>query len=208
MKILSEARMNLQKYLDQLHIDITTAIKRGTTTGIENTIKGIVEASDWQEHSASHSIPLEKWCGIKKEQLPPEASLDTSQLAKLLDQLKILLETYHISVIFQLLVPKNIQYRVIRARFDQKVDYQKELNTFHFSFCDKPTNKKDCLLEEKYCHCTFYEHFFKRYSSQDEHSKPLDITIDADKEYLLKRRFGEDWYQYLRIDDEDFDREG
>ncbi len=196
--------MNLQKYLDRLHIDITTAIKRGTTTGITTTINSILEASDWKENSSLQSMPLEKWCGIKKEQLPPETSLDTSQLAKLLDQLKILLETYHISVIFQLLVPKNIQYRVIRARFDQTVDYQKELKKFHFSFCDKPDNKKDCLLEDKYCHCTFYENFFKRFSSQEEHHQPLDITIDSDKVYLLKRRFGEDWYQYLRIDEEDF----
>lgn len=199
--------MNLQKYLDQLHIDITTAIKNGTTTVVKGTINTMKEGSKCKEKSSLHSISLEKWCGIKKEQLPPETSLTTFQLVKLLDQLKTLLETYYISVVFQLLVPKNIQYRIIRARFDQKFIYQKETNLFYFSFCDKPTNKADCLLGEKYCHCNFFDNFFKRFSKQEENNKPLDITIDSDKVYLLKRRFGEDWYQFLRIDEEDLNKE-
>jgi len=195
--------MNLQKYLDQLYIDITSAIKNGTSIGIEGNINTLKEGSKWEEEPSSRTMTIEKWCGIKKEQLPPEASLDTSQLAKLLDQLKTLLETYHISLVFQLLVPKNIQYRIIRARFDQKIVFQNEVNKFYFSFCDESKNRTDCLLEEKYCHCNFYDNFFKRFSSQEEDDKPLDIIIDADKAYLLKRRFGEDWYQYLRIDEED-----
>ncbi len=199
--------MNLQKYLDQLYIDITSAIKNGTSIGIEGNINTLKEGSKWEEEPSSRTMTIEKWCGIKKEQLPPEASLDTSQLAKLLDQLKTLLETYHISLVFQLLVPKNIQYRIIRARFDQKIVFQNEVNKFYFSFCDESKNRTDCLLEEKYCHCNFYDNFFKRFSSQEEDDKPLDIIIDADKAYLLKRRFGEDWYQYLRIDEEDLNSE-
>ena len=199
--------MNLQKYLDQLHIDITTAIKNGVAASVEDTINTINEGANWQEASSLHPIPLEKWCGIKKEQLPSEASLNTSQLSKLLDHLKTLLETYHISVVFQLLVPKNVQYRIIRARFNQEITYQKEVNKFYFSFCDRPDNRTECLLEEKYCHCNFYDNFFERFSSQEEQNKPLDITIDADKEYLLKRRYGENWYQYLRIDKEDLNSE-
>ena len=199
--------MNLQKYLDQLHIDITTAIKNGTTTGIAGNINTLKEGSKWKEGLSSKTMTLEKWCGIQKEQLPPEASLNTSQLNKLLDQLKALLETYHIVVVFQLLVPKNIQYRIIRARFNQKIAFQNEVHKYYFSFCDKSINRADCLLEEKYCQCNFYDNFFKRFSSQEEDDKPLDITVDADKAYLLKRRFGEDWYQYLRIDDEDWNNE-
>ncbi len=200
--------MNLQEYLDQLHIDITSAIKNGTTRDIEDTINIIKTGSNWKENSSLQSIPLEKWCGIKKEQLPSDASLNTFQLTKLLDQLKTLLDTYHISVVFQLLVPKSLQYRIIRARFDQEIVYQKEINKFSFSLCDNPDNRTDCLLKEKYCHCNFYDNFFKRFSSQEEHNKPLDIVIDADKTYLLKRRFGEDWYKYLRIDEEDLNTEG
>ncbi len=200
--------MNLQEYLDQLHIDITSAIKNGTTRDIEDTINIIKTGSNCKENSSLQSIPLEKWCGIKKEQLPSDASLNTFQLTKLLDQLKTLLDTYHISVVFQLLVPKSLQYRIIRARFDQEIVYQKEINKFSFSLCDNPDNRTDCLLKEKYCHCNFYDNFFKRFSSQEEHNKPLDIVIDADKTYLLKRRFGEDWYKYLRIDEEDLNTEG
>ena len=57
--------MNLQKYLDQLHIDITTAIKNGVAVGVEDTINAINDGINLQEAPSSHPIPLEKWCGIK-----------------------------------------------------------------------------------------------------------------------------------------------
>jgi len=48
--------MNLQKYLDQLYIDITSAIKNGTSIGIEGNINTLKEGSKWEEEPSSRQI--------------------------------------------------------------------------------------------------------------------------------------------------------
>ena len=197
--------MNVQKYLDQLIVDIEAAIQNGPA--ISKGLEGphAMDTANWEEQEAT--ISLEKWCGIKKEQLPTDDNLSEQQLSLLLSKIHQLLDAYFCSAVFQLLVPERIQYRTIRARFHQKVPLLSKDRYFFFSLCDKQTKRQDCLLGEKYCHCVFFENFFQRFSSPKESELPLNIEIDADKIYILKSRYGEDWYRYLRFDEEDFKEE-
>ena len=203
--------MKLQKYIDQLIVDIETA-----TNTIPETWSPWEEQADeefgllpWMEDiDSAPTKSLEEWCQIKKEQLPPEEALTDAQVLRLLDSIKTLLDAYNCSAVFQIRVPERIQYRVIRARFDQQVPMLKA-NYFFFAFCDDDTNRKDCLLGEKYCHCRFFEAFFKKFSnSTQEETSSDEYAIDPYEEYMLKKRYGDRWYQYIRSDDEEEWEEG
>lgn len=199
--------MNLQKYLEQLIIDINTAIKNFPApsaiweTDAEQSVDRLSLLAD---NTDGPTRPLEEWCGIKKEQLPPDSSLSDQQITQLLTNIKQLLDTYNCSAVFQIKVPERMQYRVIRAQFHQEVPIQKN-DYFFFNFCDKLASRQECILSEQYCHCTFFENFFKKFGQQQEieENEEEEGYIDTFREYILKKRYGADWFKYLYSDRDD-----
>ncbi len=199
--------MGLQRYIDQLLADIEVA-----TSNVPDYEHPWEEQTEeefgllpWMEDP--DNVPkksLEEWSGLKKEQFPPESKLTDEQVSVLLEAIKTMLDAYNCSAVFQIAVPERIQYRVIRARFNQKVPILKA-NYFFFEFCDKRdghTDRSQCLLGEEYCHCAFFETFFERF--EEEEGVEDDLAIDPYEEYMLKRRYGDRWYKYIRYEEEDF----
>jgi len=175
--------MSLQRYINQLLQDIGAA-----TQNVPEPWYPLEEEADeefgvlpWMEDPENAPTKsLEEWTSLKKEQFPPESRLTDTQVSDLLCAMKAMLDAYNCSAVFQIEVPDRIQYRVIRERFRQEVPMLKA-NYFFFELCDKK-DKKDrsgCLLGEKYCHCA-----------------------DPYEEYMLKRRYGDDWHKYIAYEEE------
>ena len=174
--------MGLQRYIDQLLTDIEVA-----TNNVPASYHTWEEQADeefgllpWMEDADNApKKSLEEWSGLKKEQFPPESRLTDAQISVLLEAIKKMLDAYNCSAVFQISVPERIQYRVIRARFNQKVPMLKA-NYFFFEFCDKKDGDADrsqCLLGE-YCHCAFFEEFFERFEEEEEDFKMiLTLTL-------------------------------
>jgi len=190
--------MNVKKYLDQLIGDIQTATQCGLDTCV-TLEEDEVDLLVWEEQVGKvQSQAFDEWCSIKQAQLPPDAKLDDQQVSSLVTQLKLLLNAYNCPIIFQFHVPERLQYQVIRANFDQQVPTIK-VRHFTFSFCKESICREDCLLGTQYCHCLFFDDFFDKFSPTKEES--TDIGIDPFKQYLLKRRYGEDWLNKLLPED-------
>lgn len=200
--------MSLQRYINQLLEDIQEATQNVPEPYhlLEEELDDEFGMLPWMEDpKKSPTKSLEEWTNLKKEQFPPESKLTDEQVSVLLTAIKGLLETYNCSAVFQIEVPERIQYRVIRARFQQEVPMLKA-NYFFFEFCDKKDNKdrSECILGEKYCHCAFFEKFFEKF--EDSQEEEMDYNIDPYEEYMLKRRYGENWHQYIAYEEEiDFD---
>lgn len=200
--------MSLQRYINQLLQDIGEA-----TRNVPEPWYPLEEEADeefgvlpWMEDPENAPTKsLEEWTTLKKEQFPPENRLTNTQVSALLCAIKALLDAYNCSAVFQIEVPDRIQYRVIRERFRQEVPMLKA-NYFFFELCDKK-DKKDrsgCLLGEKYCHCAFFEAFFEKF--EDNQEEESDLNVDPYEEYMLKRRYGDDWHKHVSYDEEiDFD---
>lgn len=196
--------MSLQRYINQLLQDIEEA-----TRNVPEPWYPLEEEADeefgvlpWMEDPENAPTKsLEEWTTLKKEQFPPESRLNNTQVNTLLSAIKAMLDAYNCSAVFQIEVPDRIQYRVIRERFRQEVPMLKA-NYFFFKLCDKKGQKdrSDCLLGEKYCHCAFFEAFFEKFEDNEEES---DLNIDPYEEYMLKRRYGDDWYKYISLEEEE-----
>ena len=190
--------MNVKKYLDQLIGDIQTATQCGLdrcATPEEDEVDLLV----WEEQVGQiQSQAFDEWCSINQTQLPPDANLDDQQISSLVAQLKLLLNAYNCPIIFQFHVPERLQYQVIRSNFHQQVPTIK-VRHFTFSFCKENICREDCLLGPRYCHCLFFDDFFDKFTPTKEES--TDIDIDPFKQYLLKRRYGEDWLNKLLPED-------
>lgn len=80
-----------------------------------------------------------------------------------------------------------------------------QANYFFFQLCDKKDDKdrSTCLLGEQYCHCAFFEAFFEKFEDHQEES--LDYNIDPYEEYMLKRRYGDEWHQHVSFFEEEED---
>ena len=199
--------MSLHKYIDQLLQDIAHATQNvpASWTSIEEEADedfGILPWMEDMENAPTKS--LEEWTNLKKEQFPPQDRLTDKQVHVLLAAIKKMLDAYNCSAVFQIEVPERIQYKVIRARFQQQVPMLKA-NYFFFEFCDKrnSTDRSGCLLGEQYCHCIFFEDFFNKFENTEEDT---DYGIDPYEEYMLKRRYGDDWRKHLHYEGEfDFD---
>lgn len=194
--------MNVQKYLNQLIDDIETATQNGIEAyAVQQEDK--IELLSWLDEA--EKIPtqaLDEWCNIKQTQLPPDHRLNDQQISCLLDKIKQLLDAYNCSVVFQLNVPKRLQYQVIRAHFSQQVPTIK-VNYFNFSFCEENADRETCILGPKYCHCAFFDAFFEKFSNatQEETTEELDLNINTYKQYMLKKRYGDQWLKYILPDD-------
>lgn len=199
--------MSLQRYITQLLEDIQTA-----TQNVPEPWYPLEEETDdefgvlpWMEDPENAPTKsLEEWTSLKKEQFPPESRLTDAQVSSLLNAIKGMLDAYNCSAVFQIEVPERIQYRVIRERFRQEVPMLKA-NYFFFELCDKKDKKdrSECILGEKYCHCTFFEAFFEKF--EDGQNEETDYNIDPYEEYMLKRRYGDDWHKHISSCDEDAD---
>ncbi len=196
--------MSLQRYINQLLQDI-----REATQNVPEPWYPLEEEADeefgvlpWMEDPENAPTKsLEEWTTLKKEQFPPESRLTDAQITTLLCAIKAMLDAYNCSAVFQIEVPDRIQYRVIRERFRQEVPMLKA-NYFFFELCDKKEKKdrSDCLLGEKYCHCAFFEAFFEKF--EDNQEEESDLNIDPYEEYMLKRRYGDDWHKYIAFEEE------
>jgi len=192
--------MNVKKYLEQLIGDIETATQYGldTYTTLE---EDEVDLLVWEEQVEKvQSQAFDDWCTIKQTQLPPNTSLNDQQIIVLVAQLKLLLNAYNCPIVFQFHVPERLQYQVIRANFNQQVPTIK-VRHFTFSFCDESLCRKACLLGPEYCHCLFFDDFFDKFTHTTEESADADVEINPYKQYLLKRRYGEDWLNELLPED-------
>ena len=200
--------MSLQRYINQLLEDIEAATQNVPELyhSLNEELEEDFEMLPWMEDpKKSPTKSLEEWTNLKKEQFPPESRLTEEQVSTLLVAIKNMLDAYNCSAVFQIEVPNRIQYRVIRARFQQEVPMLKA-NYFFFEFCDKKdnTDRSECILGEKYCHCAFFEKFFEKF--EDVKEGEADYNIDPYEEYMLKRRYGENWHQYISYEEElDFD---
>lgn len=205
--------MSLQRYIDQLLTDIEVATKNVPEPWypMEEEVDEEFGLLPWMEDPESAPTKsLEEWTNLKKEQFPPDNRLTDSQVSSLLCAIKHLLDVYNCSAVFQIEVPERIQYRVIRERFRQEVPMLKA-NYFFFKFCDRKDNqdRSECLLGEKYCHCAFFEEFFEKFEDEQEES---DYHIDPYEEYMLKRRYGDNWHKYIAYEEDmdfgdDFDED-
>lgn len=211
--------MGLQRYINQLLTDIEIATKNVPEPWypLEEEADDEFGVLPWMEDPENAPTKsLEEWTNLKKEQFPPESRLTDSQVSTLLSAIKHMLDVYNCSAVFQIEVPARIQYRVIRERFRQEVPMLKA-NYFFFEFCDKKgqPNKSECLLGEKYCHCAFFEAFFEKF--EEDEQEDTDYHIDPYEEYMLKRRYGDDWRKYIAyeedadfgdfLDEDDFDED-
>jgi len=187
--------MKVPKPLEQLLAEIRAAIQfipspsqfLSTPVAYENRLA-------YENGSVSKYLWLEEWSGIKQASLPPLISLTDEQLHNLLVHLKQLLETYNCRIVFQRNLPESVQYRVIRHRFShQRVPVEKNAY-FSFSLCGEKQPRENCIMGSPYCHCALMENFFKKYGGLEQQGK--EDTKEYD-EYILKRRFGEDWQKYL-----------
>ena len=196
--------MSLQKYINQLLEDIEEA-----TQNVPEPYYPLEEEADeefgvlpWMEDPENAPTKsLEEWTNLKKEQFPPESKLTDNQVGILLHAIKRMLNAYNCSAVFQIEVPRRIQYRVIRERFQQEVPMLKA-NYFFFEFCDKKDKKdhSECILGEKYCHCAFFEKFFEKF--EDGQEEVSEYNIDPYEEYMLKRRYGDNWHKYIAYEEE------
>ncbi len=196
--------MSLQRYIDQLLADIEVATKNVPEPWypMEEEVDEEFGVLPWMEDPENAPTKsLEEWTNLKKEQFPPESRLTDSQVSSLLSAIKHMLDVYNCSAVFQIEVPDRVQYRVIRERFRQEVPMLKA-NYFFFEFCDQKDqpDRSQCLLGEKYCHCAFFEAFFEKF--EDEQDDSSDYHIDPYEEYMLKRRYGDDWHKYIAFEEE------
>lgn len=199
--------MSLQRYIHQLLEDIRVATQNVPEPWypLEEEVDEEFGVLPWMEDPENAPTKsLEEWTCLKKEQFPPENRLTDPQISSLLSAIKGMLDAYNCSAVFQIEVPERIQYRVIRERFQQEVPMLKA-NYFFFEFCDKKDkkNRSKCILGEKYCHCAFFEAFFEKF--EDGQEEETDYPIDPYEEYMLKRRYGDDWYKYISSYEEELD---
>lgn len=126
---------------------------------------------------------LEEWTGLKKVQLPPVNYLSKRQLHILLTELKDMLGEYNCHVVFQVSVPEDLQYEVIRKRFDQQSPLL--LSNMHFfEFCDNPQNRGNCLLGE-YCHCRFFESLLADYEEDGiDFETGHNVSFEEENDHL------------------------
>lgn len=190
--------MKVPKPLEQLLAEIRAAIQfipppsqfLSTPVAYENRLA-------YDNGSVSKYLRLEEWSGIKQTSLPPLTSLTDAQLHSLLAHLKQLLKTYNCRIVFQRNLPESVQYRVIRNRFSyQRVPIKKDAY-FSFSLCGEKQPRENCIMGPLYCHCALMENFFKKYGGLEEQEQESKEEYD---EYILKRRFGEEWQKYLDFD--------
>jgi len=195
--------MSLQRYINQLLADIEVATKNVPEPWypLEEEADEEFGVLPWMEDPENApKKSLEEWTNLKKEQFPPESRLTDNQVSVLLSAIKQMLDAYNCSAVFQIEVPDRIQYRVIRERFRQEVPMLKA-NYFFFEFCDKKgqSDRSECLLGEEYCHCAFFEAFFEEFEDEQE---DMDYNIDPYEEYMLKRRYGDNWRKYIAYEED------
>ena len=204
--------MGLQKYIRQLLEDIDNA-----TNNVPEPYQHWEEADEdfgvlpWMEDpDNAPRKSLEEWTTLKKEQFPPAHRLSDGQISQLLPAIKAMLDAYNCSAVFQIEVPERIQYRVIRERFQQEVPMLKA-NYYFFELCDRHAqrDRSQCLLGEAYCHCAFFESFFDDFKGEAQDCEPEEnsSTLDPYEEYMLKRRYGENWRKYIPTDEEEINLE-
>ncbi len=195
--------MSLQRYINQLLTDIEVATENVPEPWypMDEEVDEEFGVLPWMEDPENAPTKsLEEWTNLKKEQFPPDNRLTDAQVSSLLCAIKHMLDVYNCSAVFQIEVPERIQYRVIRERFRQEVPMLKA-NYFFFEFCDKKDqpDRSQCLLGEAYCHCAFFEAFFEKFEEEQEDT---DYHIDPYEEYMLKRRYGDDWHQHIAFEEE------
>jgi hypothetical protein len=184
----------VEKYICQLLVDIAYVTENVSWPFVE---KG-GDLHDWipsdEEERNAPVRDLEEWTGICSEQLPPAEMLSDSQVCRLLDVLKKMLDTFNWSFVLQTEVPERIQYAAIRDQFNQRA----KVKRWHYGFfelCRPGTEHGKCALGE-YCQCAFYNDFFAGYtdeesSPEEERARALEIEIT-----YLKRKHGSDWMKY------------
>jgi len=196
----------MERYVEQLIEDIFHAAEnvrwpwRPEELGLEDWI------SDDEEEATAPRIPLEEWTGIRKIQLPPDERLSDTQLHRILEALKRMLDAYNWSFVLQIAVPERIQYRTIRENFDQ-VAKKKQWHMGFFELCAPGTSHGMCALGE-FCHCSLFEELFKNFSDEElspveERRRHLEIEI-----VHLKKKHGREWEKYYPYHlDPEFDDE-
>jgi len=199
--------MNVKKYLEQLIGDIQTA----TRCRLEVCAMQVEDAIDilvWERQVEKVQIQaFDEWCTIKQTQLPPNTNLNDQQISLLVEQLKLLLNAYNCPIIFQFHVPERLQYQVIRANFNQQVPTIK-VRHFTFSFCEEEACRKECILGTEYCHCLFFDDFFDKFAHTNEATEEIDLDNDPYKQYMLKKRYGDQWMdELLPKDSEPWEKE-
>lgn len=141
---------------------------------------------------------LEEWTGLQKIQFPPVQYLSKRQTHVLLAELKEMLGEYNCHVVFQVSVPEDIQYEVIRRRFDQQSPMLMS-NMHFFEFCDNSQNRGSCLLGE-FCHCRFFENLLAEDYEEDaiDFETGHNFMLEEEKNYLdafeTDASFFEDFY--------------
>lgn len=164
------------------------------------------EFSPWSEDvEQAPRKSLEEWTGIRREQLPPAHLLSQRQLERLLEALKEMLSAYNCHVVFQQAdIPEQVQYDIIRRRFDQEVP-QLRTNDYFFEFC-APGEDSTCLLGQ-YCECRFLDHVLT-HSHDGEEEEEDTYEEPGLQDYYLRRKYGRDWEHYLPQHDwEDFEED-
>lgn len=203
----SEIFTILRKYVSQLLDDIGYATENVAWPFTSQSL----DLRDWippeEEDRIAPVRDLENWTGILKEQLPPSEMLSDTQVNRLLDALKKMLDAYNWSFVLQIAVPGRIQYDTIRNHFDQ----QARIKRWHYGFfelCRSGTEHGKCTLGE-YCHCALSAKLFEGFVDEDltpeeERSRSLEIEVS-----YLKGKYGCDWMKYYpyhldaRFDDTD-----
>lgn len=198
----------MEKYFKQLIDDIHQATQNITWPFPISNLEFWDWIPDKEEKQTAPRIPLEEWTGIKKEQLPPENMLTDQQIETLLKALINMLNEYNWMVVFQITIPKRIQYKAIRDNFDQEA-LQKRWHMGFFKLCKEGTKHGQCALGNEYCQCKFFEEFWSRFEEEDltpeeERARELDIEVSH-----IKRKYGDDFMKYYpyhldpEYDDED-----
>ena len=191
----------MERYLEQFLTDITYATENVSWPYVKQEVSIYDWISDEEEDKTASTHMLEEWTGIRKEQLPPPELLSDSQVSRLLNALKKMLNAYNWSFVLQTEVPERVQYATIRDNFCQEAKI-KQWHMGFFQLCKPGTEHGECSLGD-YCQCRFFEELFAGFSDEElspEEERAIQLDPDYDDENGNPYNYGFD-----KEDDDDDD---
>ena len=120
--------------------------------------------------------------------------LTDSQLIKLLNALKKMLDAYNWSFVLLIETPERIQYNALRQNFNQQATV-KQWHMGFFEVCKENTTLKECPLSE-YCQCLYFKKMFANFvdgelSPEEDRARALEIELNH-----IHRKYGDEWMKY------------
>lgn len=198
----------MERYIEQLLGDIAYAAENVEAPYCENQDDLWAWISDEEEERTAPRRQLEEWTGIQKVALPPAERLSDDQVHSLLEALKHMLDAHNWSFVMQIQVPERLQYKALRANYDQQA-IVKQWHMGFFQICRPGGPHKNCVLGE-YCHCRLFQELWGDFVDEDltpeeERARALEIEVEH-----IKRKYGDDWMKYYpyHLDPEYDDKDG